>query len=63
MSERKKQTFNFICYGGTMVKRVDLELTEQHYLCPYAGANDDFPACKTCNGEMEGIVKISVRFV
>ena len=63
MLTKKERLFNFICYGGTMVKRVDLELTEQYYLCPYAGDNDDFPACKTCNGEMEGIVEISVRFV
>jgi hypothetical protein len=47
--------FEFVCYGGTPVKRVDFKSTEQFYQCPYIGdLIGGFPCCKDCDGKMEG---------
>ncbi|MFA5025057.1 MAG: hypothetical protein WC503_00920 [Candidatus Shapirobacteria bacterium] len=61
---RKDPVFNYYCYGGTMVKRIDLKLAEQTYQCPHAWDTEGgFPACKTCNGKLEGTVPITIKYV
>jgi hypothetical protein len=50
-----KRVFYFVCYGGTMVKRVDFKSTEQFYQCLHTGnLIAGFPSCKDCDGKMEG---------
>lgn len=54
--------FKYICYGGTMVKRINFESYEQYYQCPHAGDElNGFPACKTCDGKLEGTVDIKIN--
>lgn len=53
-SVKKRATeYNYVCWGGSVVKALDLWLNSPTYECRRAGSMD-WPRCQKCNGHLEG---------